>query len=308
MKHFFIIFILAILILSLAIKIIFYKLNYWDLIWENSKQQDFVKWILCDKYIAKKFALHNGFKIAKLYQYAKFPHQLIEPKNIPYVIKPVDLCNSGGVFLMKNGINLIDNKNYSFKNIQKNLVKLRSKIGQEYYMTTYMYNNIVPDTGYIIEELLLQNNQILEDYKCYTYQGKVWFIARTYNRRIVNGLQHFDSVWMTRDWKPIPFSMIKKGYTYQKLDKPEGFDNMINMVENISLKLNRHCRIDVYLKEGKTYFGEFTFFGGAFLHTKICNTILGLIWKIYPDNVNKDKDKLKKELIDLIPNEYKIKL
>ena len=303
MKQYFII--LLLFISSLAIKL--NKLNYWDLIWENSKQKDFVKWILCDKYIAKKFAQQNGFKIAKLYQYAKFPHQLIEPNSIPYVIKPVDLCNSGGVFLMKNGINLIDNKKYNFKDIQKNLSKLRSKIGQEYYMTTYMYNNMVPDTGYIIEELLLQENKLLEDYKCYVYQGKVWFIARTYNRIMVNGLQHFDSVWMTRDWKPIPFSMIKKSYKYHKLDKPIGLDNMIKKVENISLKINRHCRIDVYLKEGETYFGEFTFFGGAFLHTKICNTILGLLWKIYPDNINKNKDKLKKELIKLIPKEYKIK-
>ena len=61
--------------------------------------------------------------------------------------------------------------------------------------------------------------------------------------------------------------MIKKGYKYQNLPKPEGLDNMIEIVEKMGKKLNRHCRIDVYLIDGKTYFGEFTFFGGAFLNS-----------------------------------------
>ena len=30
-----------------------------------------------------------------------------------------------------------------------------------------------------------------------------YFIAITFNRRIIDNKQHFDSVWMTRDWKPI---------------------------------------------------------------------------------------------------------
>ena len=289
---------ILLIIITLYLILVFRNINYWEQIWENSKKKDFVKWILCDKLIAKKFAEQNGFKVAKLIQFSEFPHQLKEPEN-SYVIKPVDLCNSGGIYLMKNGINLIDNKKYSFKEIQKNLVKIRSEIKQQYYMNNKMFNNLIPSTGYIIEELLLENNNLLNDYKCYAFHGKVWFIACTYNRKMENGKQNFNSVWMTRNWKPIPFSMIKKGYIYQKLIKPKGLEKMIQKVENISSKLERHCRIDVYLKNGETYFGEFTFFGGAFLHTKICNNILGLLWKIYPDNYKKNG-----ELEKLIPIDY----
>jgi len=59
---------------------------------------------------------------------------------------------------------------------------------------------------------------------------------------------------------------------------------MINLVENASKKLARHCRIDIYNINNKIYFGEFTFFCGAFLHTFLCNTILGVIWQFNPDN------------------------
>ena len=38
-----------------------------------------------------------------------------------------------------------------------------------------MYNGKIPFEGYIIEELLLDNNKIPSDYKCYTFGGKIIF-------------------------------------------------------------------------------------------------------------------------------------
>lgn len=277
---------ILILILIILISIHFTNyLNYWKMIWFNSKKPNQLKWKLCDKIEAKKYAEENGFLVPKLYQFKEFPNQLIEPKVNSYVVKPTDLCDSEGVYLIRNGINLGNNKKISFSEIQKELVKLRCGVGLEYYMHNDMYQNRIPNNGYIIEELLLNNGKLPTDYKCYVFQGKIYFIANTYNRKVFNGEQKFNSVWFTRNWKPIPIKMIKKGYKYQKLPKPEGLDNMIEIVEKVGKKLNRHCRIDVYLINGKTYFGEFTFFGGAFLHTRFCNNILGLLWKIYPDKI-----------------------
>ena len=277
---------MKILILIILILIFIYftnYLNYWKMIWFNSKKPDQLKWKLCDKIEAKKYAEENGFLAPKLYQFKEFPNQLIEPIINSYVVKPTDLCDSEGVYLIRNGINLGNNKKISFSEIQKELVKLRCGVGLEYYMHNDMYQNRIPNNGYIIEELLLDNGKLPSDYKCYVFHGKIYFIANTYNRKVINGEQKFNSVWFTREWKPIPIKMIKKGYKYQNLPKPEGLDNMIEIVEKVGKKLNRHCRIDVYLINGKTYFGEFTFFGGAFLHTRFCNNILGLLWKIYPD-------------------------
>ena len=62
-----------------------------------------------------------------------------------------------------------------------------------------MFDGLIPYNGYIAEELLLDNNDIPYDYKCYTFGGRVYYIAVTYNRRITDGKQYFDSVWYTRD-------------------------------------------------------------------------------------------------------------
>jgi hypothetical protein len=82
---------------------------------------------------------------------------------------------------------------------------------------------------------------------------------------------------------------------------------MIHLVENASRILQRHCRIDVYLIKGEVYFGEFTFFGGAFLHTKVATGILGLKWKNNKDVIDindKNNQKLIKQLDALQPPFY----
>ena len=104
--------------------------------------------------------------------------------------------------------------------------------------------------------------------------------------------QTFDSVWFDRNWSAIKTKMIKENYKYQQLDKPKGYEKMVKLVEDMGKKLQRHCRIDVYLIDGEVYFGEFTFFCGAILHTFICNLILGFIWLNNKDNYNYVDDKL----------------
>lgn len=298
---FFIINLIFILIILIYLYKFYYKyIEYYEQIKNKSKIRDFTRWILTDKYVGKQYAKINGFNIPRTYQIVKYPHHIKFLKNC--VIKPLDLCDSSGVYLIKNNINLKNNKIIDKKIIVKELHKLRSSIFDEYYMYQDMFNGLVPFSGYIIEELLLDNGNIPNDYKCYVFNGKVFFIAMTYNRKKnIKGNQTFDSLWFDRNWKPIYFKMIKKGYKYNNnIKKPKGFDNMIKLVENISKKLKRHCRIDVYLINGKVYFGEFTFFCGAKLHTFLCNLYLGIIWNYYPDNYNYEDPNLKK----LIPKFY----
>ena len=176
------------------------------------------------------------------------------------------------------------NQKINEKKIVNELLKIRSNIFSEYYMHNEMYNGLVPYTGYIVEELLLDNNEIPYDYKCYVFGGKIHYIAVTYNRKVINGEQKFNSVWFDREWNPIKIKMIKKGYKYQELPKPKAYNKMINLVENMAKKLKRHCRIDVYLINDDVYLGEYTFFTGAKLHSFICNLLLGILWKKYPDD------------------------
>ena len=288
-------------------------LDYWELILENRKKIDYIKWILCDKYVAKNFAQIIGFKIPRTIQLIETPSQIdfafLKKNSINnYVVKPTDLCDSKGVFLMKDNINLIDGtKISSNEEIIAQLNNIRTKIQHEYYMHELMYDFKVPFKGYIVEELLLnEEGNVPTDFKCYTFNGRIFLIANTYNRKLEDNKQTFNSIWMTRSGYTIPFSMIKKNYRYIcHFIKPKGYTKMINLVERASRILNRHCRIDVYLIKGEVYFGEFTFFGGAFLHTRLANLLLGIKWILNPDKINSENDKkINNTLKEIVPKFY----
>ena len=293
--------ILAIIFSLLFIQIfIIYSrtIDYWGQIVNNSYKQDYTRWILTDKYVAKQYAKLNGFEVPETYEIVQYPNQFNFDK-LPksFVIKPLDLCDSAGVYLFKNIKNIKTQETFKKQKLIDDLFSLRCKANSEYYMTENMYNGAIPYSGYIAEELLLdENGEVPYDYKCYTFNGKIHFIAVTHNRRIIDGAQHFDSLWHTRNWTPIKYPMIKKGYKYGKIPKPENYDNLIKIIENLSAKLQRHCRIDVYFINGKVYLGELTFFGGAFLHTYMSNFILGISWLCNPDNY-KHEDPLLKTLV-----------
>ena len=135
---------LIVLIILLIILIIFLIINnnYWYKICISSKNKDYYKWILSDKYIAKKFAFKLGFNVPKTYlltnnldniNFSKLPKQ--------YVIKPVDLCDGAGVYLIDNNINKMTDKLINKKQIVNQLKELR-KNEKEYYMHYEMFNKI----------------------------------------------------------------------------------------------------------------------------------------------------------------------
>lgn len=282
-------FLLILIFIFLSYKYYYNNIEYYSQIINKSLIKDYTRWILSDKYVAKKYAKLHGFKVAETYQLVKYPHHLDFSFNKKsFVIKPVDLCDSGGVYLIKDNVVLNSNTNFNKNIIILELQKLRSSISDEYYMHEKMYNGIIPYSGYLIEELLLDNNgNIPKDYKCYVFNGKIHYIATTFNRRKIDNKQYFDGLWFDRDWNPIKIPMLKKNYKYcNNIEKPKYLNKLIYLVEKMACKLKRHCRIDVYLIKDDVYFGEYTFFTGAKLHSFYCNFVLGLKWLNNKDNYN----------------------
>ena len=186
------------------------------------------------------------------YLLVKYPSQIVSGlaekySNLSnYVIKPVDLCDSGGVYLVKDNVNLKTNTPINLLDVSQELISLRSKIGDEYYMHEKMFSGMVPYTGYLVEELLLDSEgNIPCDYKCYVFGGKLYYTAMTSHRRIEEGKQIFDSVWLDSEGRAIRYPMIKKRYNYSQVVLPPEYDKMKELVENAGKKLGRHCRIDV---------------------------------------------------------------
>jgi len=284
----------------------FNYLDYWEMILNNRIEPDYVRWILSDKYIAKEYAKTIGFKTPESYQLVSDVGEINFNKlPINYVIKPVDLCDSEGVYLMKDNLNLIDGqtipRDQQSRKICQSLKKLRYQVDSSYYMYDLMYHGMTPYTGYIVEELLLDaDGNLPSDYKCYVFGGKVYFIVCTYDRQIIDGRQTYKSVWMTPDWKPFWIPMTQKDYYFTRLPKPKCLDKLIQLVEKAGRKFERHCRIDTYIVNNEVYLGEFTFFCGAQKHSKLGNMILGSIWLMNPDNYSKKIP----ELEDIVPDFY----
>ena len=303
---------IIILVVTLILLLIFtffrLYIDYSTQIFTYRKIPDFTRWILSDKYIAKKYSELYGFDVIKTYKLVKYLNE-IDFKSLPdnFVIKPTDLCDSEGVYLIKNKINLKNNVEFDKENSKDidrlivDLSTLKINIGEQCYMHELMYDGMIPFSGYIVEELLLTyEGSVPCDYKCYTFNGRIFLIAVTFNRKIINNKQCFDSVWMTRDWEPINITMIKQNYKFKILPKPKEYNKLIYLVENMSLHLKRHCRIDVYCLNNKVYLGEYTFFCGAWLHTYICNLLLGVKWLLNKDDYNYIDPKLK----SIIPDYY----
>ena len=292
-NYFFLIAIILLIssIIVIIASLVWKKVNYYQQIVRYRRIPDFIRWILSDKYIAKRYGEINGFSVPETYQLVKYPHNIDFSKldfKKGFVIKPTDLCSSEGVYLIKDNRNLLNGKEFNKEEMIKQLNGIRCKIGNEYFMHDLMFGGLVPFSGLIVEELLLDDEGMVPvDYKCYAFQGTVYLIAMTYNRRFKDEVQEFDSVWLTRDWRPLRIPMKKKNYKYRKSvwnERIPEYLEMIRLVEAVSKKLERHCRIDVYCVGGKVYLGEFTFFCGARIHTAICNLILGVIWMMKPDN------------------------
>ena len=186
--------IILLIIIFLFINFIKYN-NYWYKICLSSNKPDFYKWILSNKYIAKKYASLLGFNIPKTYLLTNNLN-IILSYNFPtkYVIKPVDLCDSIGVYLIDNNINKINNTKITITEIIKELKNIRIN-DSFYYMYYNMFNGKIPFKGYIIEELLLdENGHIPFDYKCYVFGGKLFYIAITYDRLKNNTTTNGDEV------------------------------------------------------------------------------------------------------------------
>ena len=97
----------------------------------------------------------------------------------------------------------------------------------------------------------------LRDYKFYAFRGvaKAMFIASN-RQKGETVADYFDM-----DFKPLHFTW---GYPNSKVQpqKPDNFDEMVKIAEKVTKDIPE-ARVDFYEVDGKTYFGEITFFDGS---------------------------------------------
>lgn len=120
------------------------------------------------------------------------------------------------------------------------------------------YKNVPPRI--IAEKYMSDNNmqQGLSDFKFMCFDGKVKCSFTCTERFAPGGLK---VTFYDTDWKIMPF---ERHYPRSQvpLAKPLNYDEMVQLAEKLSKDIP-FVRVDFYSVQGKTYFGELTFYPGA---------------------------------------------
>ncbi len=170
-----------------------------------------------------------------------------------FVIK----CNhdSGSTKIIKDKSSLSEK---DFKEMRKFYEK---RLKQNFYYAgrEYPYKNVVPCI--LIEELMVDEKNpetSIEDYKFMCFDGKAEMMFIVTDRSTDCRIDYFD-----RDFNHL--DMWNTHINSDKVvNKPDKFDEMWDVAEKLTQGI-KFTRLDLYVINGKIYFGEYTFFeGGGF--------------------------------------------
>lgn len=162
-----------------------------------------------------------------------------------FVIKATHTSGHNLIVRDKNKLNLDKTKK-----LLKKWLKINQyyRIGQE-----WAYKDVKPRI--IIEKYLEQIDQkSLTDFKFYCFDGKAEFIDIHTDREDEHKQGSFDL-----NFERLPFGVSRFKQIYESPEKPVNLKEMIECAEVLSEKLP-FVRVDFYAIDGKTIFGEMTFY------------------------------------------------
>jgi len=162
--------------------------------------------------------------------------------NYPVIIK-TNHDSSGGV-VIKN------KKNVDYKKLHKLLTKRLNK--NYYYLNReWEYKGIKPRI--IVEKLMetTNENNILNDYKIFCFNGEPKYIQTIFDRET-----EIKENWYDLNWNPQEFRYFSTRSNI--ISKPKNLNVMIELSRKLS-KDFKFVRVDLYEVDDKIYFGELTF-------------------------------------------------
>ena len=153
------------------------------------------------------------------------------------------------------GCNIIctDKKNLDIESTKRTLKKwLKSE-----YWKTYAEMQYKDVKKYIlIEKYLGSSDGVLPvDYKFYCFNGKAKYVMTCVDREIGKKAKY---IYFDRNWNMMPFSQDALDFPELVVPKPILIERAFEIAEQIS-KSFPFVRTDLYIVDGKVYFGEFTF-------------------------------------------------
>jgi hypothetical protein len=206
--------------------------------------------LLADKWGARKYiAEHLGeeYLIPSLGCYESVED--IDFASLPneFVLKTNNGCSSNVIVNDKSKLDIEATKAF-----------LKSKLELPYgeFTGQLHYSHIKPLI--VAEKLMKQGgtNTSLIDYKFYCIDSKIETIVVITNRKANNHKP--ETIVRNENWQSVPEMTNQNVVNDVELAKPEHFEELKDIVVQLS-KPFKFVRVDMYVIDGKIYFGEFTF-------------------------------------------------
>ena len=134
----------------------------------------------------------------------------------------------------------------------------------------------IPRKVMVERMIVMPDGGVPEDYKFFTYHGRVHFIQFDRRRFVDLRRNIYD-----REWNLLPVRIIDPGIA-EPISKPENLSQMINLAEKIGAQFD-FVRVDLYSPPEGIFFGEATFYPSAGFGTFIprdWDRLFGEPWKI----------------------------
>lgn len=213
----------------------------------------------------------NGFKVPVEIGLYSAIEEIPEFSELPsrFVLKPSSGYSAKNVFVISDGVNLLDGEAHDRKSI---IAAIRTSY------ETKRFNG-----KFLIEEFLCnwdRKEGIPLDYKFYTFGDRIAFIHAIERNSGVNVRANRHS-FLKEDWSDLGIK-IQRTQALQKepLPKPDCYDELVQTVREVGRMLNMFIRIDMYATTRGAVFGEFTPIPhGGKGYTKEADRWLGRLWK-----------------------------
>ena len=213
----------------------------------NNRQDIYSRMV--DKYTAKQYAaeqIDEKYVIPTLGVWNDFDEIDFDKLPNQFVLKTTH--DSGGVVICRDKSKL---------DIAAARKKINKSMKNNYYLHAreWPYKNVKPRI--IAEEYLsiLESGKELIEYKFFCFNGEPQLVL------VCKGTAHGNG--RTNDFYDLDFNHLDVKLTYpnaaEKCEKPKEIDEMLEVARKLSFGIP-HLRVDLYIANGKVYFGETTFF------------------------------------------------
>lgn len=202
---------------------------------------------MADKYEAKKYVANiigEEYIIPTLGVWDKFEDIDFDSLPNQFVLKCTH--DSGGLVICKD-------KNSFDREKAKQKINNSLNTNYFYHSREWPYKNIKPRV--IAEQYIENENGELPDYKLFSFDGqtKVLYVATDRQSKEETKFDFYDEHFNHLD-------LVNSHPNSKKENKkPKTFDKMVELA-NILSKGYPHIRVDFYEIDGRTYFGELTFY------------------------------------------------